>query len=634
MSFTSGTPPALLSVSCWYKGHRRSPVPDPLKRPRGRPPKPLVPPSPVGVRDYRTWVRRLIAFALKGGAFPDGEHLAAAAGVHGSTLSNIKQRKRHAGEDLLRRLAYTLGLGAERTALLLWWRREQTAKRATERNRARAEKRAIVEALGDEGLIAPLEHESVLLELERGDPLSTWLGAVLRALAQCPNFKSEPKLVYKALRGVAPPRAIADTLAAMEAHGRLVRTSDGELRPRHWLLLNEKAAAPPSRATLEETVFRAREALLTGELGAAFGLRVGAVPTETLDAWGREALRGAEAIDPMVDASSAVVVAGQPAPDLDLPPAEMVLQLALALLILRPPAASSFAPFSTPPPQPLATVRSMEPPRRSPGYPEVYDFVRPGEWLRAALRANQGTGRPCTLKALVEAGVLSRSRLRYLVDPSLGRRYPLDDQDLARMAGCFLLSPDDQLFLARVVGFWQVPTVQERRARLDEIVGTLETVAERRGDGPAFRSRSRLSHLLARALMGHGLDRPETLAVALGLPLDQGRDLRWDLRRAGLGPGHGGFVELPDPARDFVAMRLLDDALLWLGRNLDAHAEKVYYHFFHGAAPAGRTAALARAQQALLDGLVARPSTRRQDPWVPVLALRLVHPISRALSRR
>lgn len=601
-------------------------MPAPEKRLRGRPPLPLEPPSPEGVSDYRTWVRRLVRYGLKSGAFPTREALAEAAGCHGATLSNfLRQPHRHPSEGLARRLFHALGLDEDWTRWMLWWMRAQRTRSPAKRQRFRAEMDALKARLRPLTLTAHTPGLIRGLYLPDADPLGTWLGAALYSAAQCPGFVPDPRRLATALGHVAPPRAIQDTLRGLEARGHLLRNEDGGLRTREA----QVTMPGPSEALFRrEILYRARQGLLLGPAGAGPTLHLGLVPERTLIAWGWETMAEARTLG--WEALATLEACGADG-DASHQTAAGVVQIALLGLLLRREAGSAVE-IPTPPTRVVLPTARGAPTGGSTAGADPFAFARPETWLSAALAANRGTRRPSTGQELVTAG-LKVSRLHYLRYPELGRHYPIDEDDFALFERSFQLTPPQALYVRRLFAYHQARTVDDRRARLDELVGMQESHAEKQGQGATFRARTRLEHLLVRLLLGRGLRSAQPIAEALGWAPETVWPILKDLREARPQVLDAPFHAIPDPATDLALTRLFDDLLQWADQRLRLSDLRVFHNFhLQPAALAALPGLLVRHRNRLAQAC-ADPPLRGGAPWVPVALVSQIHLVGRALSR-
>ncbi len=594
-------------------------------RRRGRPPgsRPPPPPSPEGIKDYRTWVRHLVQYALETGAFSTKEALAAAAGIHGSTLGNlIGGRRRHLGEELARRLFFTLGLDETWTRWLLWWMASQRTRSAAKRSRARAEMRALEPTLRPLALSYARSGVVLAHGRERGDPLTTWLGVAIWTAAQCPNFNPNPSRLAVSLGHVAAPRAIADTLRDLERHGYLQPDGSGRLRTTALEALPKGGATPPGPA---ESLHHARRALLLGPTEVSRTLHIGLIPESELIPWGWE--RVSETLDLSHDIGLRRVLPEELPPDPGDVPADHIIQQTLLALLLR---RADGPPVEVPEPPsliPLPPDPPDAPPRRPGRHADPFHFSRLDRWLEAALLANRGTSRPSSGKALVAAG-LRMSRLNYIRYPRYKRRYPLDEDDLELFTRCFCLSPAETLYLRRLIGFHQARSVDDRRARLDELVGMLEARAISLGQGATFRARTRLPHILVRLLSARGLRGAENLGRALGWPADQVTPVLQDLKAARRLESPGPFLALPEAADDLGTMLLFDDLLCWATRRLEVGSASAFHSLLLEPAATSLREALVQRQRALVQRAIAEVPTTGGGPFVPVALITQIHPIS------
>lgn len=579
------------------------------------------PPDPTGTRDYRTWLRRLVRQALELGVYPSREALAEAAGYDGATLSNAFARRRHLTEEILRRLSAALGLDKPWTTWLVWWMTAQRAQTAALRNRAKAEQRAIAPSLG------PLQPPRPGGDGFRGTyvalphPLSTWLGRVLYAMVQLPDFDPDPARVSAALGRAATPRAIGDTLRTLVECGALVTGTGGRLLTveRH-LIPTSPASAQPSVEALE----RARQALLLWAEHAAAHVRVGFVPEERLISWGWELIRDERARAIAQEGLAGTVRVGCPVAAPGLARADVVAQSITLALILRRPG----GPPVERPPEPPAPLGLPDAGRLDAG-PSLFEHTHPETWLRAALEANRHTSRAHTQRALIEAGI-SNTRVRYLMHPELGRRLPLDEGDLGVLTSLFRLNAPSQRQLRRVVQFHQARSAVERRALLDDLVGQVEAEHERLGLGAPRRAVSRLEHLLVRGLMDRGLTQAEPIAEVLGWPREEVWPILRDLRQAGLPGGGTAFRSILGPRADFAGLRLTDDLLQWAGRQLGTGQDRLFLRVLQIPTAQEHLHSVWRAQQAHLDHHAA--AAQGPGPGVPVVLLTAIHRVSRCFS--
>ena len=580
------------------------------------------PPGPAEVRDYRMWVDRLVNRALKLGVSPTREALAEAAGYDGATLSNVMGRRRHLSEEIIRRLSAALGLDKLWTTWLLWWMTAQRAPSTLLRKRALAEKHAIEPSLrplrpprpggdGFRGTYVALPH-----------PLSTWLGRVLFAMAQLPDFDPTPARVYSALRGLATPRAIGDTLRTLVECGALVSGPEGRpLTQAQHLIPTSPASAQPS----VEAINRTRQALLLWSEGAHASVRVGYVPESRLIPWGWDLIREDRERAIAQEEAVGTVRAGHPEADPDLPRADMVAQSITLALILRRPG----EPAVELPPEPPGPLHLpwTEPEGRD---PSLFGYTHPEAWIRAALAANRGTDRVRTQREVIRAGI-SKARMRHMMHPELGRHLPLDEADQGVLGRLFRLSAPAQRLLRRMVQFHQARGMVQRRALLDQLVGLVEAEHNRLDTGSSLRCSDRLEHLLVRGLMARGLTRAEPIAEVLGWPRERIWPILKDIRKAGLAAGPPEFLALPAPRAGFGSLRLTDELLQWAAQQLEAGQDRQFLRVLHNPTQSDRLSSLWAAQQTHLDHhavLALGPG-----PWVPVVLVTAIHRVSRCLSR-
>lgn len=248
--------------------------------------------------------------------------------------------------------------------------------------------------------------------------------------------------------------------------------------------------------------------------------------------------------------------------------------------------------------------------------PDIYEARSLSGWLSAVLAHRLARDPTATLSALAESARIPAQRLR---DAALGAG-SLGAEELSCLARWTRLDPGRAQFLTLLAASSQATDAVGRRRALDGLVGVLHERAVSRGEGAAFRTRTRWTHMLGAAMLRCGTP-AEAAALARGLGVTEpvAAGVLADLRE--LGPDASPPDEIvAGPDTDLGTLSLADDLMCLGMRGLERQPERGQYAFAHQALPQGAVG----AQRERVEGIhqiVHRPESGKPGE----LALLLTH---------